>query len=296
MSEMSIKNEEELEYGILLRLRLREIGKEYGVEINETIIKYAFSELIQKLSRKEKVVVLIDEYDRPILNHMNDGKAEVMRNILREFYVVIKDSDPYLRFAILTGITKLTKTGIFSSLNNLNDVTINKKYSQMMEITQEELKEGFKDHIEETTKELNLNRKELLEKIKEHYNGFSFDGIKSVYNPYSLLKFFDVQEFKNYWIESGTPQYLIEYIKKHKVQTEEIIGEYVTETSLTTYEIENAPPIVYLIQSGYLTFKEKHEYLGYKVDYPNKEIKESMSELLLTGTYEIEENAHVRKI
>jgi hypothetical protein len=110
-----------------------------------------------------------------------------------------------------------------------------------------------------------------------------------VYNPFSILHFFQDKEFKNYWIETGTPQYLSEYIKKHKIQLEDITNKYIDESKLTNYEIENAPPIIYLIQSGYLTFKDKKEYLGFLVDYPNREVKESMSELLLEETFNISE-------
>jgi hypothetical protein len=189
----------------------------------------------------------------------------------------------------MTGITKLTKTGIFSTLNNLRDITTNKNYSQMMGVTQNELEYYFQDFISETSKELNIDNEKLLEKIKENYNGFSFDGKNFVYNPFSILHFFQDKEFKNYWIETGTPQYLSEYIKKHKIQLEDITNKYIDESKLTTYEIENAPPIIYLIQSGYLTFKDKKEYLGFLVDYPNREVKESMSELLLEETFNISE-------
>lgn len=288
MSQLDITDEGTMRE--TLNHQLINIYKEYGITPESNNTKMLFSDLIQKLSKKEKTVVLIDEYDRPILNHITDGKAETMRNILREFYVVIKDADPYLRFAIITGITKLTKTGIFSSLNNLRDITTNTEYSEMMGITQEELENNFKENIKDTEKETGEKREDLLEKIKDHYDGFSFDGRKYVYNPYSILNYFQDKEFRNYWIESGTPKYLTEYIKSHNVEPETIRGKYITETNLTTYEIEDAPPVIYLLQSGYLTFKGKHDYLGYLVDYPNLEVKESMSELILSGTYKTETN------
>jgi hypothetical protein len=287
MAQIDITNEETIKE--TLKYQILSIYEENNIEPDTDNLKMLFWTLIKKLSSTKEVVILIDEYDRPILNHINDGKAESIRNILKEFYVIIKEADQYIKFAFMTGITKLTKTGIFSTLNNLRDITTNKNYSQMMGVTQNELEYYFQDFISETSKELNIDNEKLLEKIKENYNGFSFDGKNFVYNPFSILHFFQDKEFKNYWIETGTPQYLSEYIKKHKIQLEDITNKYIDESKLTTYEIENAPPIIYLIQSGYLTFKDKKEYLGFLVDYPNREVKESMSELLLEETFNISE-------
>ena len=272
-----------------LLLKLERIYEEYGLKVRTDDIVVRFSDLVYELSKREKVVILIDEYDKPILDHIMEPEiAKKVREILRLFYSTIKDLDPYLRFVFITGISKFTKAGIFSSLNNLNDITIDREYSQMMGYTQEELERYFEGYINKVSEELRATRDELLEKIKHYYNGFSFDGENFVYNPFSILNFFSKRRFDNYWFESGAPSFLVEYIRENKVKIDDIIGEYVNSYDLTTYEIENAPPSIFFVQSGYLTFKDRNEKKGYLLDFPNKEVKDSFSKLIMLGTYGLE--------
>ncbi|NUU96982.1 AAA family ATPase, partial [Marinitoga sp. 1138] len=199
-------------------------GERNEIEITETDYTFAFDELIMKLSKKEKVVILIDEYEAPILEHINDKeKAEMFRGFLREFYKKIKANSEYIKFVFITGITKFTKTGVFSALNNLNDISLDTAYSQMFGYTQEELEYYFKEHIEETAKKFGITKKELLEEMKRYYNGFSFDGEHTVYNPFSILQFFQKKELRNYWFESGSPSFLYEYIKGKKIEYEDLV-------------------------------------------------------------------------
>lgn len=289
MSELETESIQTIKLGILLKLK--EIAEEYGVHIEQTLVKYAFAELIYKLAKTEKVVVLIDEYEKPILDHLQEPKkADEIRKVLRSFYGTLKDSDSYLRFTLITGITKFTKTGVFSTLNNLVELSMNSEYGSMFGYTQQELEQYFEDYLEIGTSRLKVSREELLKKIRDYYNGFSFDGEHFVYNPFSILNFFLEYEFNNYWIESGASSFLVEYARKHSLKPEEYLNTYMRKSMLTTYEIEQAPPINFLVQSGYLTFKGKDQELGYLIDYPNKEVRDAFSELILLGSYEIPEN------
>ncbi|BBE30357.1 ATPase AAA [Tepiditoga spiralis] len=288
--DVSTENEQSFKYGLLEIIK--EEAKRYGITIENTNYKYAFNELIIKLSQKERVVILVDEYEKPILDNINNKeKAEKYREILRDFYVSIKSKDEYIKFVFMTGITKFTKTGVFSALNNLNDISLNKKYAQMLGYTQEELESNFKEHIKETAIEMKMEEKELLKNLKMYYNGFSFDGENSVYNPFSILRFFNERKFQNYWFESGSPSFLYEYIKGKKIRYEDLVKYPVSELDFSTREIEEANASIFFTQAGYLTFKGKEQYgmeYEYLLDYPNIEVKNSFSKMILEANYELE--------
>ncbi|MDR3237576.1 MAG: AAA family ATPase, partial [Spirochaetia bacterium] len=273
-----------------LKLKLTKIYNEHNIIPRTDLLKIMFSDLIEELAKKEKVALLIDEYEKPILDHLQDKEtAEAIRSLLRNFYIVIKGSDQYLKFVFMTGITKFTKTGVFSALNNLNELTTDEKYSEMFGYTQEELDGYFKEYIDDISIETKQERSEIIAKIKEYYDGFSFDGKHFVYNPFSILNYFSKRELRNYWMQSGSPSFIIDYAKLHLLDPYNYLHTYIREDRLTSYEIESAPPESFLVQSGYLTFKEKHETLGYLLDYPNKEVQNSFSELILLGTFDMNE-------
>jgi len=190
-----------------------------------------------------------------------------------------------LDFVFITGITKFTKVGVFSTLNNLDDISTWDDVSQMLGYTQEELERDFDAYLEACEKSLDMNKQELFDEIKEYYNGFSFDGRHFVYNPFSILNFLNKHEFDNYWVESGSPSFIVKYAKHHDLKPDKYLGKYVQKTILSTYEIEQAPPVSFLIQAGYLTFKGYNKNLGYLVDYPNKEVRDTFSELLMISEY-----------
>ena len=252
-----------------------------------------FSNLIIKLYQEfGSVVVLIDEYDKPITDNINNlEKAEAVRNYLRPFYTVLKDSSDYLRFVFITGISKFTKVGIFSGLNNLNDISMDDKYGDILGYTQKELEENFSEWIEITAQKKSISKTELLDKIKEYYDGFSFDGITRVYNPFSVLNFFDKTYFYNYWYNSVTPSFLAKYLKKHEVKKPDLYKNKEVNIHFTdAREIETASIESFLYQTGYLTIKKKDEQL-ITLDYPNEEVRSSMSGLYLENMYNIEEYA-----
>ncbi|WGS64686.1 ATP-binding protein [Marinitoga aeolica] len=275
---------------------IQEEGQRNNIEITEKDYKFAFNELIIKLSKKGKVVILVDEYEKPILDNINNKeKAERYREILRDFYVSIKSKDEYIKFVFITGITKFTKTGVFSALNNLNDISLNRKYSQMLGYTQKELEYYFNNHIEETAKEMGISKEELLKEIKTYYNGFSFDGEHFVYNPFSVLRFFDERKFQNYWFESGSPSFIYEYVKGRKIEYEDLVKYTVDSLDFTTREIEDANANIFFAQAGYLTFKGIKKYgitEKYILDYPNLEVKNSFSKLILEANYSLNEETY----
>jgi hypothetical protein len=255
-----------------------------------------FADLIQQLNAKYgPVVVLIDEYDRPILHSLDKPeKAEAIRAAVREFYVIIKTYENLLKFVYITGLTKLTKTGIFSTMNNLSELTIDETYSCMMGITEDELETYFSERIDDGAELKGLSREDFINRIRNYYDGFSFDGKNFLYNPFSLACFFANYQFSNFWIDSGTSQALYEYIKRHNIQPSDYLHAFLQPEMLSSYEIDKAPPESFLFQSGYLTFKGVDEYFGYLLDYPNTEVKHSVSALSLGASYQFDRSTTSR--
>jgi len=228
------------------------------------------------------VVILVDEYDKPVLDNLGDlALAEAMRRRLRAFYTVIKGCEPYLRFVMLTGISKFTKMGVFSAINNLSDISMDEKYGALCGYTQEELERLFDGWIERLAARDRLPKAALLDKIREYYDGFCFDGVSKVYNPFSTLQLFDKGKFRNYWYESASPSFIATYLKDHgALSTEEFRHVRVGVLQIGAQEIERAEPASFLLQSGYLTI-EKMEDDMLTLDYPNKEVRTAVSAMFL---------------
>ena len=254
--------------------------------------KAMFKKVIYALyERFGLVVVLIDEYDKPITDNLNNlEKAEEMRETLSKFYEALKGS-PYIKFVMVTGVSKFSKVGILSGLNNLDDISMDEYYSDIVGYTQKELEDNFSEWIEKASQKLSMNRKELLDKIKEYYDGFSFDGETRVYNPFSVLNFFKKSDFRNYWYISGSPSFLSNYLQNHKInEPKEYIEKEVYEDFTSSHEIESTSVESFLYQAGYLTIKER---IGNRLilDYPNEEVKSSMDRLFLANFYNIKDDA-----
>ncbi|WGS64304.1 ATP-binding protein [Marinitoga aeolica] len=277
---------------------IEKIYKEYEITPDIDDVSMKFGNLIEFLNKKynKKVVILIDEYESPILEHINNKKeAEEIRGFLREFYKKVKTKDEYIKFVFITGITKFTLKSNYSGLNNLNDISFDNDYSQMLGYTQKELEHYFNDHIEETAKEMGISKEELLKEIKTYYNGFSFDGEHFVYNPFSVLRFFDERKFQNYWFESRSPSFIYEYVKGRKIEYEDLVKYTVDSLDFTTREIEEANANIFFAQAGYLTFKGIKKYgitEKYILDYPNLEVKNSFSKLILEANYSLNEESY----
>ncbi len=269
---------EELE--VLLRDKLRLVCEREDVQFSSEHPLSLFAELIQKLAEKysHKVVVLIDEYDRPILDNIDEPeKAKEVREYLKGFYSLLKDLDEYLKFILLTGVTRFSKAGIFSGLNNLKDISLDPRYGNIVGITQEELER----YLGEEIKRHNVD----LEEVKEWYNGYSFLGDR-LYNPFDVLWFVDSGcVFKDYWFSSGTPNFLIKLIESGNFYIPELSNLVIGEEMMDRFDVENIRPEVILYQAGYLTIdeviKSPRGGLLYKLKVPNKEVRMSLSDAIL---------------
>ena len=262
---------------------LNYISKSYNIILDEKNYNLQFRELIQKLSEKEQVVILIDEYDKPIIDYIDElEKAEENRKILKRFYSIIKDSDSYIKFFFVTGVSKFSHVSIFSDLNNLNDITLDKNYAVITGYTQDELEKYFYDYIKKVAIDYSDIYDDIMPEIKKWYNGYSWDGLNFVYNPFSMLNFFYKRVFDDYWFRTGTPTFLTKLIKEKKYTAFELQNKTIFRSDLDKYEITNISLIPLLFQTGYLTIKSVNIKKGtITLDYPNKEVERSFSIHLL---------------
>lgn len=259
-------------------LMLETNAKEFGIKLK----KYdnpaiTFSVLISELAKINKVVVLIDEYDKPIVDHLTQNEISIRnRNFLRDFYSVLKDNDEHIKFCLLTGVSKFSKVSIFSGLNNLYDITLDRNFSTICGITQDELNKYFDDRLPAIADEYGITIEELKLKIKEWYNGYSWDGVNKLYNPFSILNFFNSYKFDNFWFSSGTPTFLIEKFRESKTVIEDIKEFKTGSTFFDQSEIDIIDFRPLLFQTGYLTVKE-YDFINniYTLGYPNKEVKDA---------------------
>jgi hypothetical protein len=256
--------------------RLEEIARAYEITLTTRTIDQKFKELIETLSvTRGKVVVLIDEYDKPIIDYLGKEteKALENRDVMKVFYSILKDADPHLKLVFITGVSKFSRVSIFSDLNNLQDLTTNQFYAGCCGITQEELETYFGRELQQTDKQ----------RIREWYNGYSWDVKTSVYNPFSLLNFF-VQgyAFKNFWFETGTPTFLINLTEKAQLYSFEEIE--IGANALSSYDIQRLELIPLMFQTGYLTMKAYNEMTRvYTLSYPNLEVRYSYVEVLMAA-------------
>jgi hypothetical protein len=269
--------------------RVQENARRLDVPVKSPAPGDAFYNLLNNAAEKYKtpVVLLIDEYDSPILRHVFDlPKVVEIRGILKDFYMRIKAADEALRFVFMTGISKFSKMGVFSALNSLEDISTDATFAAMLGYTEEELALNFAPFLDAISSQRNESREALLAQVKNYYDGFSFDGETRLYNPFSALSFFKKKTFLNFWFESGTPSFLADYIKQHDLEVETFRGYEVSQNFTTITEIERAPPESFLFQSGYLTVRaRKGDNLI--LDYPNREVLSSVAQLFLYGKLDV---------
>ena len=280
MSRISNKSPEALEDSLAsyLKKRVMEESLNIGDEIPSDIFQY----LIEGLHKKygQRVVILIDEYDKPILDHIDDiDIAEANRKILRGFYGILKPMDPHVRLAFITGVTKFTKTSIFSELNNLFDITMTERYSNICGIAIEELSMYFREHIEHlSTQEALKHYENIQNEILAWYDGYSWDGKSRVINPFSLLSFFMQKRFASFWYASGTPAFLIKLIKNKPSSFLALNDLEISERALDTFDIRKMSVAPLLFQTGYLTVDKtrfRGDSLSYILRMPNLEVREA---------------------
>jgi hypothetical protein len=266
------------------------IALDNQISLLEHTLPGKFSELIRKLykSTGQQVVVLIDEYDKPITDHLSDPKVmKANKTVLHNFYQVLKTTDKYLQFIFITGVSKFSGLSVFSALNNPDDITIDDQYATLCGYTQEELEHFFSGHIDQVAQLQNKSRQDLLEDIKRWYNGYSWDGKTPVYNPFSTLMFFNKKKFDNYWFKTGTPTFLMELLK-NRDQITPIRKPVKADSALFDgYDAETLDEIALLFQTGYLTIKNINnkdpENLEYTLDIPNLEVRKSFFRHLLSA-------------
>ena len=288
MSDAKHVNEEALTS--MLDMQLYEHEKKYGLPEKATMLNGRLKSLIQNAYRQtgQKVVVLIDEYDAPLLDVVHEEKnLPVLRNVMRNFYSPLKSCDPYLRFVFLTGITKFSQLSIFSELNNISNISMLKAYSAICGITEEEMRNQMPDHIDRLASTLGLTNEEVLLKLKEKYDGYHFTWPSpDIYNPFSLMNAFAYQELNDYWFGSGTPTYLIEMLRKFQVLPTDIgnMQAMAPEFDAPTETLESIIPLLY--QSGYITIKDYDPITElYTLGMPNREIRIGMMQSLLPNYF-----------
>jgi hypothetical protein len=267
---------------------LRELAEIYQIHFFSEYASDCFGELIRGLHRNtgQKVVVLIDEYDAPILDTMGKPVWDDIHEFLQDFYKRLKANDEYLKMIFLTGVSKFAKLSIFSTLNSLRDITLSEEFSAVCGYTQDELEHYFSGHIDSLAEKKSLSRSDVLNKIHKWYDGYSWDGKTRIYNPFSTLLLFAECEFSNYWFASGTPTFLMEQLKRSnqiELITKPVIADPALFDSFDPNHIEN---LSLLFQTGYLTIKRKEtggETPQYMLAVPNTEVRESLTKYLLSA-------------
>lgn len=270
-----VKTQDQLQN--LLDRQLLILEKQSGLQVTEKDGGRRLHDLIHHLHQQHQqaVVVLIDEYDKPILDNLTEPAiAREMRDALRSFYSVLKDNDAYLKFVFITGVSKFSKVSLFSGLNNLNDITVDRPYSAMCGYTENDVDTVFAAELSE------LDR----DKIRRWYNGYNWRG-ESVYNPYDLLLFFQKREFRSYWFETGSPTFLIDLLVQHQWFTPELMQREADESILSSFDVDYIAPEALMWQAGYLTFHKVEEISEgqwiYTLGYPNREVESALNTSLL---------------
>ncbi|MFH0730452.1 MAG: AAA family ATPase [Pseudomonadota bacterium] len=268
---------------------LSEHARQYAVQLTCADLRNRFAELIQILFNRYrgKVIILVDEYDKPILDNIDNLEtAIVIREELKNYYSIIKDSDPYIQLVFITGVSKFSKVSLFSGLNNLEDITLSVPYSAICGYTQEDLKTTFIEWLEGVD----------LDQVRKWYNGYNWTG-EEVYNPFDILLYLRNKEFLSYWFETATPTFLIKLLETKKYYIPCIESIKASASIIGSFDVDRLEIETLLFQTGYLTIKNKTRLAGmvqYELGYPNFEVKQSLTDYILyyltTNTMEKENN------
>ena len=257
--------------------QLEGVAEQLGVSARYATAPERFAHLLRTVHARagQRVAVLVDEYDKPILDALETPEvARANRDYLRGLYGVIKDSDAYVRFTFLTGVSKFSKVNLFSQLNNLTDITLDRRYSSICGYTEGDLDTVFAPEL------AGLER----ERIREWYNGYRWRGSEQVYNPYDVLLLFDSREFAAHWFETGTPAFLVDLLIQRRVASVALDRMVSTTELLSTFDVGDIGTDALLFQTGYLTITGEEELGGkplYRLGYPNREVRQSLNEHLL---------------
>ncbi len=272
--------------------------RQYGIEPQSSFLGERFAAVLAAAHRKtgRRAVVLIDEYDKPILDVLDsefyatvDGNRirfeDMHREILKGFYSVFKGADEHLRFVLLTGVTKFSQISVFSGFNQPKDISMDKRYEALCGITEEELYTTFAEPIKELAKSQNLDEEGMKQLLKQQYDGYHFSTkLTDIYNPFSILNCFDSMAIQDYWFASGTPTYLVRLLNHFKQNINELINDYHFPEEFIDYKADVEQPLPMIYQSGYLTIKEYDPIMrSYLLDFPNKEVQRGFVTLIASS-------------
>ena len=268
-----------------LNLFLANLEDEYGKNSNERTLGTRFEGIIRRIAEKKgnQVVILVDEYDKPMLQAIgNEELQTVYRNMLKAFYGALKSSDRYIRFAFLTGVTKFGKVSVFSDLNNLIDISFDRRYTSICGITERELHDCFDYGVQELAAANDMTKEACYEKLARDYDGYHFDyDTPGVYNPFSVLNTLSSGQFRDYWFETGTPSFLVYQLQKTGYSLDAMTEEELTTDTLNSIDIMEENPLPLLYQSGYLTLKNyDREFDQYTLGFPNREVEQGFIKYL----------------
>ena len=260
--------------------------EKYGAEPSERSFSLRFAGIVRRAYEKtgERVVVLVDEYDKPILQAIgNEQLQDQLRNSLKAFYGVLKSADAYIRFTMLTGVTKFGKVSVFSDLNNLEDISMSEQFSGICGISDKELHDYFDDEIGELAKRNSTSKDVAYEELRMRYDGYHFaPNTSGIYNPFSILLSLKNRNYGSYWFATGTPTYLVELLKNSKFNLQKLSGYETSESALSSIHNAHVNPVSVLFQSGYLTIKGYDEELKlYMLDFPNEEVRHGFINCLM---------------
>ena len=262
------------------------IADELEVAIPESNLPgIMFERLIKQTAKKnnQKVVILVDEYDKPYTDFVNDSAmAEKVRETLRNFYIRIKANDAYIRFVFITGISKFARFGVFSTLNTLFDISMSPDYAEICGYTEEEIIRYFPYYLDETARYMQITTPELIAKMRYYYNGFTFDRYARtrLYNPFSTLSFLKDKDFANYWMETGSSKLIADYMREHHLTVSQFSYYPVSKDFVRSPgDMDTTPPHGFLFQGGYLTLRPGDSD-DLSLDYPNTEVLNAMSEMV----------------
>lgn len=258
----------------------------YGARESEATLALRFKGVIARAAEKEGcgVVILIDEYDKPILQTLRDPELQAEhREQLKAFYSVLKTQDRYIKFAFLTGVTKFGKVSVFSDLNNLTDISMDHRYISICGMTEKELLTNFKEGINELAEANGDTEEATIAKLKARYDGYHFEeNTVGIYNPFSVLNTLSRLRYKDYWFETGTPTFLVDLLKMHNYRLPDMTKERVSDDVINSVDSLSTNPIPVIYQSGYLTIKGYDErFKKYLLGFPNKEVEEGFLNFLL---------------
>lgn len=258
----------------------------YGARESEATLALRFKGVIARAAEKEGcgVVILIDEYDKPILQTLRDPELQAEhRAQLKAFYSVLKTQDRYIKFAFLTGVTKFGKVSVFSDLNNLTDISMDHRYISICGMTEKELLTNFKEGISELAEANGDTEEATIAKLKARYDGYHFEeNTVGLYNPFSVLNTLSRLRYKDYWFETGTPTFLVDLLKMHNYRLPDMTKERVSDDVINSVDSMSTNPIPVIYQSGYLTIKGYDErFKKYLLGFPNREVEEGFLNFLL---------------